>query len=311
MKTENNFDLIITGAGPAGMTAAIYSARKRLNVLITGKEIGGQAMYSSEVDNYLGYKYITGEHLVAKFEEHLKSFDTKLVYGEVKQLLRTEGEFRAVMNSGADYMAPAVIVASGKNPRQLGVPGEREYLGRGVAYCATCDAPFFEGLDVAVVGGGNSALDAAGQLIKVANKVYIIEFSDSLRADDVFVERVRRSGITEIILGASVKEIRGGKMVTGITIEDRSSHEIKEITVSGVFIGIGSTPAVDFISGIVDLNRNGEIIVDCACRTNVAGLFAAGDVTSVPGKQIIIAAGHGAQAALTAYEYLVRNNMLL
>lgn len=303
-------DLIIIGAGPAGMTAAVYAARKRLDLLIIGKDVGGQTAWSSEVDNYLGYRYISGMELVEKFEDHLKSFDIKHEYRDVGRLLKTDDGFSVITSDGKEYEARAVIVASGKTPRMLGVPGEREYIGRGVAYCAVCDAPLFEGLDVAVVGGGNSGLDTAGQLIKIANKVYIIEFSEALKADEVLIRRVEQAGNTEIILGAEVKEIAGEKMVSGVVLEDRGTRETRRIPVGGVFVAVGSDPSVAFISGLVALNDRNEIEVDCACRTKVPGLFAAGDVTSVPGKQIIIAAGQGAQAALSAYDYLVRNGKL-
>lgn len=303
-------DLIIIGAGPAGMTAAVYAARKRLDLLIIGKDVGGQTAWSPEVDNYLGYRYISGMELVEKFEDHLKSFDIKHEYRDVGQLLKTDDGFSVITSDGKEYEARAVIVASGKTPRMLGVPGEREYIGRGVAYCAVCDAPLFERLDVAVVGGGNSGLDTAGQLIRIANKVYIIEFSEALKADEVLIQRVEQAGNTEIILGAEVKEIAGEKMVSGVVLEDRGTRETRRIPVGGVFVAVGSDPSVAFISGLVALNDRNEIEVDCACRTKVPGLFAAGDVTSVPGKQIIIAAGQGAQAALSAYDYLVRNRKL-
>jgi NADH-dependent peroxiredoxin subunit F len=299
-------DIIVIGAGPAGMTAAVYAIRKKLSVRIISDNIGGQALYSSAVENYLGYKYITGEELVQKFEEHLKSFDIKQEFVKATAVRKEEGAFVVETNKGGEFRAKALIVTSGKIPRRLGVPGEKEFAGRGVAYCSTCDGPMFAGMDVAVVGGGNSGFDAAVQLVKIATKVYIIEFSDKIIADGVYQDRIAEAGNAEIRINTSVKEIIGGKFVKAIKVEDRTTGAVSEIQVGGIFVEIGWRTTVDFLNGLVELNKIEEIKIDCACRTSVPGIFAAGDVTNVPEKQIIISAGEGAKAALSAYDYIVR-----
>ncbi len=300
-------DIIIIGAGPAGMTAAVYAARKQLDILILSDNLGGQTLYSSGVENYLGYKYITGEELVSKFEEHLKSFDIRHEYSKAAALRREGDHFVVSTDKGAELQARAIIVASGKVPRRLGIPGEKEYAGRGVAFCATCDGPMFSGMDVAVAGGGNSGFDAAVQLTKIASKVYIIESGGKIIADEIFQQRIAEAQNASVLTKTAVKEIRGDKFVKSIIIESTETHERSEIPVGGIFVEIGSEPAVDFIRGLVELNEKNEIVVDCACRTGLPGLFAAGDVTNVPEKQIIISAGEGAKAALTAYNYLIKN----
>ncbi len=300
------YDVIIIGSGPAGMTAAVYTSRKRLDVLIISENVGGQAMYSSEIDNYLGYKYITGEELVEKFSEHINSFGIKQEFAQVTSLRVEDGIFTVGACNGGEFKAKSVIIASGKTPRMLGVPGEKEYLGKGVAYCATCDAPMFEGLDVAVAGGGNSALDAAIQLMKIARKVTIIEKGPRLIADEIFRDKVTAAPNVEILTGTTIVEIRGSKFMESVVVEDGASGERRTLPARGVFIEIGSIPATSYLKDIVDLNANNEVIVNCACHTSLPGLFAAGDVTSVPEKQVIIAAGEGAKAALASYKYLIK-----
>jgi alkyl hydroperoxide reductase subunit F len=306
MARKAQYDLIIVGAGPAGMTAGVYAARKQISTLILTENVGGQALWSSGVENYLGYIYITGAELVQKFEEHLKMFDVELEFARVVGLHRVEGGFRVDTEGGESYNARAVIVAAGKSPRLLNVPGEKEFTGRGVTYCSTCDAPLFAGMDVAVVGGGNSGLDAVIQLMRICPKVYLIEISQKLRADEILQDKVRSAKNVEILTRTLVKEIHGDDFVTGITVENLETHDQRTIDVKGVFVEIGLVPNADFVKGLVALNRYGEIPVDCGAWTGVPGLYAAGDVTDVPEKQIICAAGDGAKAALGAYSYLVR-----
>jgi len=300
------YDLLILGAGPAGMTAGVYAARKQLRVAIVTEDIGGQTSWSSGIENYLGYLYITGPELVAKFEEHLRNFDINLVYGKAASFARSDGIFRAITEEGKEYDGRAAIVAAGKSPKMLGVPGEDKFRGRGVSYCPTCDAPLFAGKNVAVVGGGNSGFDALIQLANICPKVYLIEFMEDLKADEVLQERVRGAQNVEILLYTRVVEIRGDAMVNCMQVENRATGERRCLDVEGVFVEIGLTPNTAFLGGLVPLNEYGEIPVDCACQTGIPGLFAAGDVTSVPEKQIIIAAGQGATAALRAYDYLIR-----
>lgn len=294
------YDLIIVGAGPAGITAAIYAARKKMNFMVISTNIGGQVVFSSEIENYTGFQYITGEDLVAKFQDHLKKYNFELELDEVKKVER-EGEIFRVITNADTYLSRTVIIATGRKPRELRVPGEKEFKNRGVTYCATCDGPLFEGLDVAVIGGGNSGLEAVLQLINIAKKIYLIEVRPDLKADKVLIEKAKSSEKVEIWTGTKVLEILGEKTVTGIKVE-RNGREIT-LPVQGVFVEIGSVPNSEIVD-FVEKNRWGEIIVNCRCETNVDGLFAAGDVTNVPEKQIVVAAGEGCKAALSAFRYL-------
>ncbi|MEN6521923.1 MAG: FAD-dependent oxidoreductase [Armatimonadota bacterium] len=299
-------DLIILGAGPAGMTAGVYAARKQIDTLLITKDIGGQTTWSAEIENYLGYTYITGPELVQKFEDHLRYFNLRLEYAEVKRLRKIDGGFNIECDDMREFEAKTVVIATGKSPRMLNVPGERQFRGKGVSYCSTCDAPIFAGMEVAVIGGGNSGLDAAIQLMRITPRVYLIEADSFLRADEVLRRKVESSHNVEILLDTRPTEIRGDVMVTGLNIANTKSGEERSLKVRGVFVEIGLIPNTGFLGGLLKLNKYGEIPVNCAAETGVPGLFAAGDVTDVPQKQIIIAAGDGAKAALGAYTYLVR-----
>jgi len=294
------YELIIIGAGPAGITASIYAARKKMDFIVVTTNIGGQVIYSSEVENYTGFQYITGEELSAKFQEHLERYQFELKMEEAQKLER-DGDLFRVKTDSAEHMGRTAIVATGRRPRELRIPGEAEFKNRGVTYCATCDAPLFEGRDVAVVGGGNSGLEAVLQLTKIARTIRLIEVSPHLRADTVLIEKAEASRKVEIWTGTRVVEIVGDKVVTDIRVR-RNGREIS-IPVQGVFVEIGSVPNSDIVD-FVGRNRWGEIIVDCKCETNIPGLFAAGDVTDVPEKQIIVAAGEGCKAALSVFRYL-------
>ncbi|MDO8589189.1 MAG: FAD-dependent oxidoreductase [Armatimonadota bacterium] len=299
-------ELIIIGAGPAGLTAGVYAARKQLDTLIISENVGGQTTWSSEIENYLGFMYITGVELVERFEEHVRHFNLRQEFGRVTRLSRIEHGFRVETEDLREFDARAVIVASGKSPRMLNVPGERQFRGKGVTYCSTCDAPLYAGSEVAVIGGGNSGLDAAVQLLKITPKVYIIERTDSLRADEVLQTKAWAAPNVEILLQTLPMEISGDVTVSSISVQHKSTGERRVLPVRGVFVEIGLVPNTDFIADLVKLNKLGEIPVNCAAGTEIPGLFAAGDVTDVPEKQIIIAAGEGAKAALQAYSYLVR-----
>jgi alkyl hydroperoxide reductase subunit F len=294
------YELIIIGGGPAGITAAIYAARKKMDFIMLATNIGGQVTYVSEVENYTGFQYITGEELATKFHEHLEQYKFKLKMEEA-QKVEKEGEVFKVKTNVAAYTSRTVILAMGRRSKDLEVPGEAGFKNRGVTYCATCDAPLFEGFDVAVVGGGNSGLEAVLQLIKIAKSIHLIESMPQLKADTVLVEKAKASGKVEIQTGTRVAEIVGDKVVTGIKVQ-RNGKKIL-IPVQGVFVEIGSVPNSDIVD-FVDKNRWGEIIVNCGCETSVTGLFAAGDVTNIPEKQIVVAAGEGCKAALSAFKYL-------
>lgn len=303
---EEIYDLIIIGACPAGLTAAIYSARKKLKTLVLSKDIGGQTIWSFNIENYIGFRLISGIELVKKFEEHVKDFGIEIKnMAEVKSIIKKD-EYFEISTKDEKYHAKALIIASGKIPRKLSIPGEDKFLGKGVAYCATCDAPGFSGKDVCVVGGGNSALEAVMQLSRIANKVYLINVNPELGGDEITRDKVKSAGNVEILNNAQTLEIIGRDFMESIKIKDKITGSEKVINASGVFIEVGYSPSVDFAKGLVELNNLNEININCRSETNVPGIFAAGDVTSVPAKQIIAAAGEGCEAVLSAYEYLVR-----
>jgi len=296
------YELIIIGAGPAGITAAIYAARRKIDFIVLAKNIGGQVTYSSEIENYTGFQYITGEELTEKFQEHLERFRFELEMEEAQRVEKEDNIFK-VKTDVATYMSKTVIVATGRRPRELGVPGEGEFKNRGVTYCATCDAPFFEDRDVAVVGGGNSGLDAVVQLTKIASSIHLIEVTQQLMADEVYIEKAKASNKVHIWTNTKVMEIVGNRTVTGLKVQRNGKETL--IPVQGVFVEIGSVPNSDIVN-FVEKNRWGEIIVNCKCETNILGLLAAGDVTDVPEKQIVVAAGEGCKAALSAFRHLSR-----
>jgi len=295
------YDLIIVGAGPAGITASVYAARKRMDFLVITKNIGGQTALSADIENYTGYKFITGPELVEKFKEHMEQFDVDFRENEPVTLVKKTSDTVKVETDKDKYQARTVIVASGRIARELGAEGEEKFKHRGVTYCATCDAPLFADVDVAVVGGGNSGLDAVLQAIRIARKVYLIEIGHELRADPIMVEEAKKSDKLTILTDTRVEKIHGDAFVEGITVSRAGKKE--DLPVRGVFVEIGYDPVSDFLKD-VKKNDLGEIMVNCRCETNVPGIFAAGDVTDVYGKQIIVACGEGVKATLAAFDYL-------
>ena len=296
-------DLVIIGAGPAGITAAVYAARKKMDLLVISKDIGGQTAWSGDSENYTGYQFVTGPELVAKFEEHMKKNNIALKENEDVIGIEKEKDKVFVKTDKGEYEAKTVIIASGKRSMELGVPGEEEFKNKGLTYCATCDGPLFSEKDVAVIGGGNSALDAALQLIKIANHVYIINIVKELTGDPVEQDKLKNSKNVTIMNESQVTAVLGDKFVNAIKIKTKDSE--KEIPVQGVFVEIGLIPNSGFAK-VLDKNEKQEIKVDSYNHTNIPGIFAAGDVTDVPEKQIIIAAGEGAKATLGAFRYLSR-----
>lgn len=296
-------DVIIIGAGPAGMTAALYTIRKKLDTLMLTMDFGGQLMWTRDIENYMGYQYITGPELIAKFEEQIKQFPIKVEYEETTKLVRQEDGTFSVYAGDKEYRSKAVIVASGKRPRRLMVPGEVEFTGLGVGYCATCDGPLYGGKTVAVVGGGNSGVQAAIELSAIAQKVYLIVRKE-FRADPVVVDKLAECANVELLKGYQARSIHGRQTVEKFIVAGGDGDE-RELAVQGIFVEIGLDPNTEFLRGAVKFNQYNEVAVDCRARTDVPGLFAAGDVTSGPDKQIIIAAGEGAKAALGVYEYLL------
>ncbi|MDP2929344.1 MAG: FAD-dependent oxidoreductase [Candidatus Omnitrophota bacterium] len=295
------YDLIIVGAGPAGITATVYAARKKMNFLVISGDIGGQAAWSGDIENYTGYQFITGPDLTSKFEEHMRKYGVAVKEPENVIDLKRVGDKIVVKTDKGQYESRTAIIASGKKSRELSVPGEKEFKNRGLTYCATCDGPLFTGKDVAVIGGGNSALDAVLQLTKIARRIYLINMVSHLTGDPVMVEKAHESDIVTVMNNARVLSITGDGMVSGINVI--CDGEEKTLPVEGIFVEIGLTPNSHFAP---DINKNafGEIMVDCHNRTNIPGIFAAGDVTDVPEKQIIIAAGEGSKASLSAFKYL-------
>lgn len=300
------YDLIIIGAGPAGMTAAVYAARKKMNALLLSKDHGGQLLWTSGIENYMGFQFIEGFELMQKFEEQVKQFPLEQRIGQrAVSLAQVDGGFEIGTDASESYQARAVIIATGKRPRQIGVPGEEDLKGRGVTYCATCDGPLFAGEKVAVIGGGNSALEAADDMIKIAEHVHLISLT-ALDGDQIIIDRVKNATNVTILVEHTVTEIHGSGRVEGVTIKDLRTGEQSRLDVGAVFIEIGLIPNSEFAKGISRRNELDEIEVDQGCEMGVPGLFAAGDVTNVPEKQIVVAAGEGAKAALRAQRYLQR-----
>lgn len=298
------YDLIIIGGGPAGITAAVYAARKGMNFILITKDIGGQTLLTSTVENYTGYQFISGMELVSKFEEHMRKYNIPIKENEAVVDISKQGDTIIVKTDKGVYNARTVIIASGKRSRELGVPGEKEFHNRGLTYCATCDGPLFAGKDVTVIGGGNSALDAALQLINIARKIYLIDIAPVFKGDAIMQEKIKKSNKVVIFTHTRVLNIQGDKMITGITVQRKGKEE--NISVQGIFVEIGLMPNSEFTS-ILEKNEYGEIIINCSTETNVPGIFAAGDVTNVQDKQIIIAAGEGSKATLSAFRYISRS----
>ncbi len=300
------YDIIIVGAGPSGLTAAVYCARKKLNTLLVSKDIGGQLNWTLGVENYMGYQFIEGPELMKRFEEQVRQFPINTIVGDnAESIVPMNGGFEVRTGNGETFQGLAVIISTGKSPRSLNVPGEKKLIGRGVSYCATCDGPLFDGMNVAVIGGGNSALEAALDLLNVARRIYLVSLTP-LTADHVLIDKVRRSSRAVILTEHEVLAVTGEELVTGVTLRDLRSGEETNLAVEGVFVEIGLSPNSEITKGLIPLNGLGEVEVNCANETVVPGLYAAGDVTNVPEKQIVIAAGEGAKAALQAHRYLQR-----
>lgn len=295
------YELIIIGAGPAGITAAVYAARKRLNFLVVTQDIGGQTLLSADIENYTGYQFITGPELVAKFEEHMRQFSVPLKENEPVLKITKDKDTIAVKTDKDTYQSKTIIIASGRRARKLEVPGEDRLMNKGISYCATCDGPLFKDKDITVIGGGNSALDAALQMIKIAKSVTIVNINPQMSGDPIMLEKFKEAGNAKILNNSRTTEVLGDKFVEGLKLARDSREEI--LNIQGVFVEIGSMPNSEFID-IVAKNKWNEIIVNSQTLTSVEAIYAAGDVTDVPEKQIIVAAGEGSKAALAASRYL-------
>ncbi|KPK20903.1 MAG: hypothetical protein AMJ70_07620 [Dehalococcoidia bacterium SG8_51_3] len=300
------YDLMIIGGGPAGLAASVYAARKQLKTLLISNDIGGQINTTWGIENYLGYQFIEGPELINKFQTQVARFPIDQKIGDkVRQLKKTTGGFEAITEGDDKYQSKTAVIATGKRPRKLNVPGETELTGRGVTYCAICDGPIFAGQKVAVVGGGNSALEATLDLLKIAEHVNLISLTP-LTGDQVLSSQLKGAKKLTVFLEHETTEIKGQELVNGIRIRDVKSGEEKILEVGGVFIEIGLVPNSDAVKELVKLNQWGEVPVTPRNETSVPGLYAAGDVTDVPEKQILVAAGEGAKAALQAHRYLQR-----
>lgn len=303
------YDLIIIGGGPAGIAAGIYAYRQRLDTLLITKDFGGQMTRKAvAIENYPGFKKISGMDLVKKFKEHLNQYSVKIEIEAVKKIKKTEQGFQVSLNSGKNFKSRSVIIASGADPRPLKVPGENQFVGKGVSYCTVCDGPMYQDKTVAVIGGGNAGFEAAIFLKDLASRVYILEFKSELKAHKILQQEAKQSNKIEIVTEVKLKEIKGEELVESIIYKDRNAQKEESLEVQGVFIEIGTQPASSFAKEVVDLNDRGEIKVEReTLETKTPGLFAAGDVNIGQFKQIVTACGEGAKAALAAHRWIRSN----
>lgn len=305
------YEVLVVGAGPAGASAAIYAARKGIRTGIVADRFGGQVLDTVGIENFISVKATEGPKLVSSLEEHVRDYDVDIITRQkatnivaaqqVGDLIQVE------LESGAVLKSRSLIMATGARWREMNVPGEQEYRGKGVAYCPHCDGPLFKGRKVAVIGGGNSGIEAAIDLAGIVKHVTVLEFDNKLRADEVLQRKARSLPNIDIITSAMTTEVNGdGNQVTGLTYTDRNTDESKHIELSGVFVQIGLVPNAEFLKDTLELTPRGEIVIGAQGETSIPGVFAAGDVTTAPFKQIIIAMGSGANAALGAFDYLIR-----
>jgi len=308
LKNKEPFDVLVVGGGPAGCSAAIYAARKGIRTGIVAERFGGQVNDTMGIENFISVKYTEGPKFVSSLREHVKEYDIDVMnLQRAKRLERKDPYVEVELESGAVLKSKTVILALGARWRNLGVPGEAEFKNKGVAYCPHCDGPLFAGKHVAVVGGGNSGIEAAIDLAGIAGHVTVLEFLPELKADAVLQERLRKLPNVTVLTNVQTTRITGKDRVDGIDYIDRATGEEKHIELQGVFIQIGLVPNTEWLGDAVERNRFGEIVVDARGATNVPGVFAAGDCTTQAYKQIIISMGSGATAALSAFDYLIRN----
>ncbi|MCP5396309.1 MAG: alkyl hydroperoxide reductase subunit F [Sphingomonadaceae bacterium] len=306
------FEVLVVGGGPAGASAAIYTARKGFSTGIAAERFGGQVQDTMGIENFISVAYTEGPKLAAQLESHVGEYDIDLMNLQRAEKLipaaQPGGYHEVVMENGASLKARSIILSTGARWRNLGVPGEQEYRNKGVAYCPHCDGPLFKGKRVAVIGGGNSGVEAAIDLANIVGHVTLVEFDSQLRADQVLQDKLRSLPNVDIILSAQTTEVTGdGSRVNGLTYKDRESGAEHQVELEGVFVQIGLVPNTEWLKGSgVELSKFGEVVVDAKGATSLPGVFAAGDCTTVPYKQIIIAMGEGSKAALSAFDYLIR-----
>jgi alkyl hydroperoxide reductase subunit F len=310
IRAKAPFDVLVVGGGPAGASAAIYAARKGIRTGVATERFGGQVLDTMGIENFVSVTETEGPKLVAQLENHVKAYDVDIMNLQraTRLLARdTEGYLTVGLENGASLRARSVILSTGARWREMNVPGEREYRGRGVAYCPHCDGPLFKGKRVAVIGGGNSGVEAAIDLAGIVSQVTLIEFDGRLRADEVLQRKLRSLHNVRVVVSAQTTEVHGANgRVDGLSYKDRSTGELHRIDLEGVFVQIGLLPNTEWLKGTVALSSRGEIEVDARGQTSLPGVFAAGDATTVPYKQIIVAMGEGSKAALGAFDYLIR-----
>ncbi|NLY34726.1 MAG: alkyl hydroperoxide reductase subunit F [Alcaligenaceae bacterium] len=311
LNAKDPFDVLVIGGGPAGAAAAIYAARKGIRTGVAAERFGGQVLDTMSIENFISVKETEGPRFAAQLEEHVRAYDVDIMnLQRAEELIPGDKEISVRMENGAVLKSKTVILATGARWRNINVPGEQEYRTKGVAYCPHCDGPLFKGKRVAVIGGGNSGVEAAIDLAGVVAHVTLIEFGDLLRADDVLQRKLRSLPNVNIIVSAQTTEIHGdGSKVNGLSYKDRTTETIHKIDLEGVFIQIGLVPNTEWLKGTVSLSKHGEIEVDAKGQTSVPGVFAAGDVTTVPYKQIVIAIGEGAKASLGAFDHIIRTSV--
>jgi len=311
LNARTAFDVLVVGGGPAGASAAIYAARKGIRTGVAAERFGGQVLDTMAIENFISVQETEGPKLARALEEHVRQYEVDIMNLQRASKLipaATEGGLHTVQfDNGGELQAKTVILATGARWREMNVPGEQEYRGRGVAYCPHCDGPLFKGKRVAVIGGGNSGVEAAIDLAGIVAHVTLLEFGEQMRADAVLQNKLRSLPNVTIITLAQTTEVQGdGQKVSGLVYKDRHNDELHSIELEGIFVQIGLLPNSDWLKGTVELSRFGEIIVDAKGHTSIPGVFGAGDVTTVPYKQIVIAVGEGAKASLSAFDYLIR-----
>ncbi|MBA1185450.1 alkyl hydroperoxide reductase subunit F, partial [Pseudomonas stutzeri] len=313
LNAKDAFDVLVIGGGPAGAAAAIYAARKGIRTGVAAERFGGQVLDTMAIENFISVKETEGPKLARALEEHVREYDVDIMNLQRAAALipaGADGLHEVKMDSGASLKARTLILATGARWREMNVPGEQQYRGRGVAYCPHCDGPLFKGKRVAVIGGGNSGVEAAIDLAGIVAHVTLLEFGEELRADAVLQRKLQSLANVTILKMAQTTEVKGdGQRVTGLVYKDRTSEALHEVELEGIFVQIGLLPNSDWLKGTVELSRFGEIIVDAKGQTNIPGVFAAGDVTTVPYKQIVIATGEGAKASLSAFDHLIRTSV--
>ena len=312
LKAKDAFDVLVVGGGPAGAAAAIYAARKGIRTGVAAERFGGQVLDTMAIENFISVKETEGPKLARALEEHVREYEVDIMNLQRASQLIPAGEdglHRVRFDNGGELKAKTLILATGARWREMNVPGEQEYRGRGVAYCPHCDGPLFKGKRVAVIGGGNSGVEAAIDLAGIVAHVTLLEFGEDLRADAVLQRKLNSLPNVRVLKMAQTTEVKGdGQKVTGLVYKDRTNDEVHSVELEGIFVQIGLLPNSEWLKGTLELSRFGEIIVDAKGQTSIPGVFAAGDVTTVPYKQIVIAVGEGAKASLSAFDHLIRTS---